>query len=30
MKEVVRSSIGALKFCSSMTLFDVVCPNDIF
>lgn len=30
VKEVMGSRIDALKFCSSMTLFDAVCPNDIF
>lgn len=28
--EEILGEIDALKFCSSMTLFDVVCPNDIF
>ncbi|WP_375712186.1 DUF1810 family protein [Prevotella pallens] len=30
VKEVTGSRIDSLKFCSSMTLFDAVCPNDIF
>ncbi|WP_455092465.1 DUF1810 family protein [Prevotella jejuni] len=30
VKEVMGSRIDALKFCSSMTLFDTVCPNNIF
>ena len=30
VKEVMGSRIDALKFCSLMTLFDAVCPNDIF
>lgn len=30
VKEVMGSRIDALKFCYSMTLFDAVCPNDIF
>ncbi len=30
VKEVMGSRIDALKFCSSMTLFNAVCPNDIF
>lgn len=30
VKEVMGSRIDALKFCSSMTLFDAVCPNNIF
>lgn len=28
--EIMGSSIGALKFRSSMTLFDLVSPDDIF
>ena len=30
VKRVMGSSIDAVKLKSSMTLFDVVCPNDIF
>lgn len=30
VKEVMGRRIEALKFCSSITLFDAVCPNDIF
>ena len=30
VKEVMGSRIDALKFCYSMTLFDAVCPNNIF
>ncbi|WP_456099002.1 DUF1810 family protein [Prevotella jejuni] len=30
VKEVMGIRIDALKFCSSMTLFDAVCPNNIF
>lgn len=30
VKEVMGRRIETLKFCSSMTLFDAVCPNDIF
>jgi ADP-ribosylglycohydrolase family protein len=30
VKRIMGSSIDAVKLKSSMTLFDVVCPNDIF